>query len=424
MANMVPKRRLLSGVVALAVVGLAGACSSSSKPASTSATSTGGASPASTASAGTAAAPIKVGIVCSCSGVFGTDYIGVDQVYDAWVKTVNASGGINGHMVQTVLEDDAGVPGTAVTKVQALVSDHIDAMVDMSTVDSAWATTAQQAQIPVVGQNAIGGPMNTNPDFYPEGTTNDTTSYAVVAAAKASGASDMGAVYCAEAAVCAQIVPVLKSAAKSLGVSVVYSGEIAATAPNYTAQCLSAQQAHTQALYIGDSPTVVVRMAKDCVTQSYSPSFVTSGEGFYPGELTAPGLSKDLWSEYSDFPAFATPTPTFVQSMLDAVNQYYPQLPKNTTGVWSQLPTESWVSGLLLEDAVKAGGLSSTGTPSAAEVTKGLESLKGDTLGGWAPPLTFAAGQPHQIQCWFIGKVTNGVFTAVNGGKYTCKNGS
>ena len=318
--------------------------------------------------------------------MFGTDYIGVDQVYDAWVKTVNASGGINGHMVQTVLEDDAGVPGTAVTKVEALVSDHVDAMVDMSTVDSAWASTAQQAQIPVVGQNAIGGPMNTNPDFYPEGTTNDTTSYAVVAAAKTSGATDMGAVYCAEAAVCAQIVPVLKSAAKSLGVSVVYSGEIAATAPNYTAQCLSAQEAHTQALYIGDSPTVVVRMAKDCVTQSYSPSFVTSGEGFYPGELTAPGLSKDLWSEYSDFPAFATPPPAFVQSMLDAVNKYYPQLPKNTTGVWSQLPTESWVSGLLLEDAVKAGGLGPTGTPTAAEVTQGLGSLKDDTLGGWAPP--------------------------------------
>jgi hypothetical protein len=39
----------------------------------------------------------------------------------------------------------------------------------------------------------------------------------------------------------------------------------------------------------------------------------------------------------------------------------------------------SWPSGLLLEDAIKAGGLAARATPSAAEIVTGSESLKADT---------------------------------------------
>jgi branched-chain amino acid transport system substrate-binding protein len=46
--------------------------------------------------------------------------------------------------------------------------------------------------------------------------------------------------------------------------------------------------------------------------------------------------------------------------------------------------------------AVKAGGLTPSTTPSPGEIVTGLQSLKGDTLDGWSPPLTFAAGQPHK----------------------------
>ena len=45
--------------------------------------------------------------------------------------------------------------------------------------------------------------------------------------------------------------PLIKTAGQSVGVPVVYSASIAATAPNYTAQCVAAKQAGVSAIFIG-----------------------------------------------------------------------------------------------------------------------------------------------------------------------------
>jgi branched-chain amino acid transport system substrate-binding protein len=65
---------------------------------------------------------IKVGLVCTCSGsVFGSALIPAKDVYQAWVDSVNAGGGINGHPVKLIAEDDAGNLGNAVTDIQTLI---------------------------------------------------------------------------------------------------------------------------------------------------------------------------------------------------------------------------------------------------------------------------------------------------------------
>ena len=109
--------------------------------------------------------------------------------------------------------------------------------------------------------------------------------------------------------------------------------------------------------------------------------------------------------------------------MNTTVDKYYPGLRKNVD-VFSEYSAMGWISGLLLNDAVKAGGLTPSETPTSAEITKGLESLKGDTLDGWSPPLTFAAGQDHHVDCWFTEQIKNGVPSLANGGQTTCENGS
>ena len=81
----------------------------------------------------------------------GADEQATEDVYKAWANTVNESGGINGHHVQVITKDDAGNPGTAATEVQALVSQHVVAVVDESLVDPVWASIIQKANIPDVG---------------------------------------------------------------------------------------------------------------------------------------------------------------------------------------------------------------------------------------------------------------------------------
>ena len=90
-----------------------------------------------------------------------------------------------------------------------------------------------------MGVESPNPPFGTNPDFYPEAQTNASATYASVATAKTAGATNIGDIYCAESPVCAMSVPVFKAAGKQLGVPLTYSAEVAATAPNYTAQCVA-----------------------------------------------------------------------------------------------------------------------------------------------------------------------------------------
>ena len=378
-----------------------------------------GASPA--AESHTTPAPITVGVICTCSGPFGADILAAEDTYEAWVHAVNKSGGIEGHAVQLTLDDDAGNPGTSVSEAQSLVSKHVDAILDFSIVDQTWASKVQAAKIPVVGGDETEVPFYTSPDFYPEGQTNNSVTYANVYTAKKAGAKNLGDLYCAEAASCQEGVAPIEAAGRKLGVPVVYNAEIAFTAPNYTAQCVAAQQKHVSALFIGDASFVIAKVGTNCYQQGYAPTYVTEGEGFGLSMASADGLRNHLWSEYGTVPFFAH-IPA-IKAMDTAVDKYYPGLRSNPNE-WTQIAAQAWASGLLLNDGVTAGGLKPTSRPTAAEITTGLESLKGDTLQGMAPPLTFAPGKTHPINCWFTGRVQNGVPSVTNGGHVTCQSGT
>ena len=104
-------------------------------------------------------------------------------------------------------------------------------------------------------------PFFQNPDFYPEGETSDSGSIADFAVAKQAGATNIGTLYCSESASCAQSASEIKSAAPKVGIPFVYSAEMAMSAPNYTAQCLAAKQDHVTSIEIGDSSSILARVA-------------------------------------------------------------------------------------------------------------------------------------------------------------------
>lgn len=410
---------------------VASACSSSgagggsSSPPASSANS--GASSASTAAsgggstgtAGTAGSPtgspVTVAVLCSCSGPFGQFLVAGRDVADAWSKSVNASGGINGHPVQLINYDDGGDAGKAVTEAQSAISAHADVILDLSPLDAAWEKTVDAAKIPVVGGELTAQPYATDANFYPSGQTPDSTTYALVATAKAAGAKNVGALYCVEAPSCSELVAPMKSIGGDLGVPSVYQASVSATAPNYTAQCLAAKDAGVAALAIADVSSVIMNIGTDCDRQGYDPVYVTAGTGFAMTMASVPGIKDQLWSAYPTMPFFAD-TPA-IKKMRTTVEKYYPGLQDKDT-VWSQFAAQAWTGGLLIEAAVKAGG---SGDVSAASVTTGLNSLRNETLDGLAPPLTFTAGKPHVVDCWFTARLENGTPKVTDGGKTTCK---
>lgn len=426
---MISLRSGLCGAAVLTLALTTAACSSSSKNTAspttgsqpTSSQSTGSASTAPAGSTQAAGTPIKVGVICSCSGPFGATILPGQDVYRSWVNTVNASGGLNGHPVQLVLKDDTATPGTSVSDVQTLISDHVVAIFDESLVDEPWAATVEASGIPVVGGNLSEATFYTNPDFYPEGQTNDSITLSAVQTAKTAGGTNLGILYCVEAPTCLEGANEAKGLASKAGISDIYNVSIAFTAPNYTAQCVAAQQDHVSSVLILHSNTVVARIGTNCSQQGYNPIYVTEGEGFGLNLTTAPGIKDNLWSEFNNIPFYAN-IPA-MQQMNAAVDKYYPGLRKNDQ-IWTEFAVNGWDSGILLEDAVKASGSGSGSPVTAADIVKGLESLNGDTLQGTAPPLTFAAGKTHSVSCWFTAHMSGGVPALTNGGKVTCANGT
>ncbi len=407
-----------AGIAGLALLLLVSACSSSSKSASGGSATTGSSSNSSASSASSAptgsatatGAPITIGVVCSCSGPFGSTVVDAWKTLQAWAKSVNASGGVNGHPIVLDEKDDQSNPGTAVTGATELIDAHVPLMFDLSILDSSWAKAVDAAHIPVVGGNVSFPPSYQDPNFYSSAQTGDSAIYASELTAKTAGATNIGLMNCAEG--CNVTLSLQRSTAKELGLPVPYSGEFADNAPNYTAQCVAAKQDNVQALVLFGSISVIARVASDCNQQDYNPIYVTEGTGFTNQILTSVGLKDHLWSEFPILPYSSTNSA--VVNMNTQLDKYFPGMRENTLD-WSEFAAQAWTGGLLIEAAAKNAGITASQTVTSADFTKGLDMVQNDTLGGFSPSLTFAAGKPHPVDCWYTARVQSGVVSLIGG---------
>lgn len=372
---------------------------------------------ASTPSAAQAAsAQIKVGMVCSCSGIAGSAFAPIANAYQAWVNTINKSGGINGHRVDFVLEDDGSSPSKALTAATTLLSDGVVSIYDNSLGDQVWLSKVAAAKIPIIGQYA-NNPANS--DVFIPGTTTKYGAPAEVALAKASKATKIGQFYCVQLAACTSGVPLLKQAvAQTTGVKIVYVVGISLGQTTFTSECVAAQQAGVTALIPSGAPANIEGAAASCTQQGYKPVYIQSGTSWAPVMGTSPGLKTNTWLSFSQYPYFVSSQPD-IKALDSAMDKYYPGVRTNPNAPSGEL-VNAWASGKLLQYAFQSGGLKSGTTPTTSVLFKGLYSMKKQTLGGLVPPLTFTKGQIHNVNCWFEGRWINASPHLLNGGALTC----
>ena len=369
-----------------------------------------------TSTAQAASAQIKVGMICSCSGLAGSAFAPIGDTYTAWTKTINKSGGINGHKVQFILEDDGGNGSKTLTAYNTLVSDGVVAIYDNSLADQVFLPKAEAANIPVIGQYA-NNPAN--PDVFVPGTTTKYGAPAEVALAKASHATKIGQLYCVELAACTSGVPLLKQAvAQTTGVKIAYTVGISLAQTNFTSECIAAQQAGVTAFIPSGAPANIEGAAASCTQQGFKPVYIQSGTSWAPVMGKSPGLKDNTWLSFSQYPYFVTSQPG-IKELNAALDKYYPGVRTNPNAPSGELAS-AWAAGELLQDAFQSGGLKSGTAPTVAVLLKGLYSMKGQTLGGLVPPLTFTKGQIHNVNCWFEGRWVDGTPKLLNGGGLTC----
>ncbi len=357
--------------------------------------------------------PLNIGFVCSCSGAYASSLAVSSGVFGAWEKYVNAHGGINGQKVNVINMDDALNPVTSIADAKKLISqDDVHVLIDNSDVDTGWASYAQSHNVPVVGMVTSSTPMYTNPDFFPEGETQDSVNTAEVYAAKKMGGSKLAFLYCAEAAVCAEGVPPLKAAGAKLGVPLVYDTAITYDAPNYTAQCLAAKQAGADVIWIAQGEAATLAAGDSCQKQGYTPIELDNSSGITAAALSAPAFNNHLISVQPDLPFSVTSIPA-AKTMYAALKKYDPSS-LNGTNINSDVQ-QAWTTGVMIQTAAQMGGATTS-----AGIKDGLYKFNSETLGGLTPPLTFAKGQGHKVDCWFYLRVQGGKFTTPYGLKSTC----
>ncbi|MGO8862234.1 MAG: ABC transporter substrate-binding protein [Acidimicrobiales bacterium] len=371
-----------------------------------------------TAGASTSKAPITIGIICACSGYLGSDSPDIPPTAKAWVDSVNAAGGINGHKVVVLVKDDAGNPATSTAIAQTFIkTDHVVAIIDATALDQAWASYVQSQGVPVIGAVTSSEPFYLNSDFYPESQTEDALFDGITAAVHQAGGTKFALFYCAEAVQCQEGIAPLEAGAKSVGEDVVAALEVAATAPNYTAQCIAAKNAGATVIFLASSQQVDTKVIQDCYAQGYKPKVVIDGEILLPSMTSTADLNQATYFTVPNVPYFSSSV-SAVKAMDTAIKKYAPGTLNNAT--WGEYPMFIWISGELFQAAAVADHAGENGAVTSAEIVKGLDSLHGATLDGLAPPLTYKAGQPNPVHCWYYAELKDGKFTTPYGLKYFC----
>jgi branched-chain amino acid transport system substrate-binding protein len=391
------------GALAAAIMVLA-ACSTNSISGATGGSSSAPAPP--TSSASTSAAPaltgteIRIGFIDALTGR-NTQGVQSATLAAAWVKWVNASGGIGGHPVQVIVEDSKNDPGTAQTVVQDLVQNqHVVAlMIDDTTAEASIAPYVAAHHIAMIGGFGVSpATWSALPNWFTMATTVPTFIYMGAAAAAATGATSFGAATCTDTATCAAVGPLYKTSSAAEGLKFAGVVGMPDDAPSYTAQCLTLIQGGANSIVLSIPPDTASFVVNDCTQQGYKGSYVLSGSTFQQSEF-ASDKGTTFVGGLNAFPWWSSAPP--VKQFRTVMAQYAPSVDYRdaaTTVIWTTL-----------ELFRKAIG-DPTGQVTTASVIKDYDSLHGETLDGLLPqPLTFTAGKPAApVNCFWMYKYTGG----------------
>jgi branched-chain amino acid transport system substrate-binding protein len=357
---------------------------------------------------------INLGNVGTYSGLVGAIFAGAQLTLQVWAAYTNAHGGLNGHPVHIISEDDGGDPSTSQTDVQQEVTqDHVIAFVGnlVPLTVSASASYLQQQNIPVIGGDSASAEWWQSPMLFPQSSYIGGEANQSIREAVATGNTKVGVLYCIEDPTCTLGYTELiqQGDAKADGATPVYSASFSITQPDFTAQCLAAQQAGATLIYFAGDGDSLVRLARDCSAQGYKPLYEADSIGV-TASVQADPLLNGLLSTQSSFPWTDSYTPA--QATYQAAIKTYAS---NLVG--SATTSAEWTAGMLAVAADQFLGA----TPTSAEFLQGLWSVKGNNLGGLAPPLTFPAhGTATPSQCYFEMILKNGQFVDPYQGTSKC----
>jgi branched-chain amino acid transport system substrate-binding protein len=351
-----------------------------------------------------------IGTIGPFTGSTGVDGTAELTMLKGWVSSVNDGGGINGHPIKLITMDLGTDEAAGLDDVKQMVqSDHIVAMVgDFDPSDSNWNSYMATTGVPVIGGNFADPAFPTD---FPGSANAIAEVYGSLEIAKSVG-PNFGTLFCAEYTACAKGTSLYSTVANAIGgIQVKVAAKVSASAPDYTGPCQQLINAKVNSIQIGAPAAVAQRVTDACRALGLKATTVQIDDTLSPGWLTDPAFNGMRAAE-GDAPFFLDITPG-QKAYRTALKKYIPSLGNED----SPAPQYAWIAGQLFEKAVEA----EPNKPiTSASITRGMYTLKNETLGGLTPPLTFIKKKSPQINCYFIIGMDNGKWVAPQGNQPSC----
>lgn len=362
---------------------------------------------------------VLLGSFGAASGVLGVVSGPAPPAIRAWAASVNAAGGVNGHPVRVILADDNADPARSQAIVRRMVEqDKVIAFFnDYSFTLPSVLPYLEQRQIPIIG--SIGGdasgdhsPMMFNPMLGPD--VGQAWGFILNVLTQAPGKKKIAILYCREASICAIIKDGFKRLLPYEGLEVVYEAFVSLAQPDYTGEALQAQQAGAEVIVPLLDTASVHRLVTSARRQNYTPAFV----GTYNLNQDAVYAFPDtLEGVFLTSRVGAWDTSPLLAFYREAMDRYQPKAPRGDLGAGV------FVAGRLFVEKI---GPFIAEPPTTGQILEGLYSLKGETLGGLLPGISFERGKGHvnTNQCIVPVRFTDGRFKAHDAqGSFVCAPG-
>jgi ABC-type branched-subunit amino acid transport system substrate-binding protein len=326
------------------------------------------------------------------------------QGFDDYVKTVNGSGGANGHKINVIYDNDENFDATTELGfyTQLTQQQHVLGIIGLTLDNSAPALEArgQQDHIPVILGIAAERLAVEPPRKYVWEFTqifrNDLQG--VGAEATKTGLKGKIAVLTIQSAESQDAATWATAEYPKLGYSVriATTQYLPLTATDYTSEVQAAQRAGAKAIVAIDSPSAILLIEKAMAQQDY--------------KVPVYGVQADP-SLFQTFAQAGIPYSAFEPTKVGPTVPGYAALAKaasadgNSSLEQNAAYTAGWVGGEVLVEAIK--GCKDSCTPETLD--NALEAIKNFSTGGFTPPVSFSATH-HLLP-------SAGVFLTLNNGK-------
>ncbi len=361
--------------------------------------------------------PLILANVSTLSGPAGSGGLPIALGAQVWVKFVNARGGVGGRQVKLLVYDDGLDP----SRRRAQLRDAVERQHAITFLANFEAGTGnccvnylEEKRVPVVGIEGGSPWAAKSPMYFPQGSNHDAMVYSSLFSLGdrmvPAGKARFGTLVCVEGQVCTDYERIATAFSEKVGLRHVYRGRASLAQPDFTAECLAAQNAGVQVLGLVFDEVSIRRIAASCARQGYRPVFTVLPPSVSDSYKDDPNLDGLVPTSHV-FPYFETGTPA-VDEFHQAMTAYGQAVPRGVG------PAIAWVAGKLFEKAAA----NMPEPPTSEALLRGLWSIKNDDLNGLTMPLTFVEDHPApQLACWFDLLIAHRAWTSPDGFKRHCR---